>query len=86
MLNTATVVGVSANIFGSGFPPKYIPSFAWGGPDFGWREMILSKAFETATAMMKRRKKTLSECEKNILTEVFKYEEKQRQKFIRKNG
>ena len=31
MFNTGTVVGVSCNVFGTGFPPKYIPSFIWGG-------------------------------------------------------
>ena len=31
MFNTGTVVGVSANIFGSGFPRNIIPSFSWGG-------------------------------------------------------
>ena len=30
MFNTGSVVGVSCNIFGEGFPPKYIPSFCWG--------------------------------------------------------
>ena len=33
MFNTGTVVGVSSNVFGSGFPPKYVPSFSWGGSD-----------------------------------------------------
>ena len=31
MFNTGTVVGVSANIFGAGFPRNFVPSFAWGG-------------------------------------------------------
>jgi hypothetical protein len=31
MLNTGTVVGVAANVFGGGFPPKHVPGFAWGG-------------------------------------------------------
>ena len=31
MFNTGSVVGVSANIFGSGFPRNFIPSFSWGG-------------------------------------------------------
>ncbi len=31
MFNTGTVVGVSANIFGAGFPRNFIPSFSWGG-------------------------------------------------------
>jgi UDP-N-acetylglucosamine diphosphorylase/glucosamine-1-phosphate N-acetyltransferase len=33
MLNTGTVIGVGSNIFGGGFPPKFIPCFSWGGPD-----------------------------------------------------
>ena len=86
MLNTATVIGVSVNLFGSEFPPKFIPSFSWGGPTFGWREMILKKAFETASAMMKRRNKTLSQCEKNILTKVFEIEKPLRDKLIKKNA
>lgn len=30
MINTGTVIGVNANVFGEGFPPKVIPSFSWG--------------------------------------------------------
>lgn len=30
MFNTGTVVGVSANIFGAGFPRNFVPSFSWG--------------------------------------------------------
>ena len=29
-LNTGTVIGVCCNIFGEGFPPKYVPDFQWG--------------------------------------------------------
>ncbi len=84
MLNTATVIGVSANVFGSGFPPKFIPSFAWGGADFGWREMILKKAFETAETMMARRKKVLSECDKKIMEYIFHWEKNRRTKLTAK--
>jgi len=70
MLNTGTTVGVSANIFGGDFPPKYIPSFTWGGfkasPKFK-----LDKAFEVAKNMMSRRKIALSEKDKKILTYIF---------------
>jgi hypothetical protein len=41
MFNTGTVVGVAANVFGGGFPPKHIPAFAWGGAD-GLRPMTWS--------------------------------------------
>lgn len=28
--NTGTMVGIAANVFGTGISPKYIPSFSWG--------------------------------------------------------
>lgn len=71
MFNTGTVVGVSANIFGGDFPPKYIPSFAWGGgkdsPIFD-----LEKAFEVAQRVMERRGKNLTTFDKAILEKIFK--------------
>lgn len=70
MLNTATVVGVSANIFGGGFPPKHIPSFTWGGVDKTDR-FDKEKAFQVAENMMQRRKKELSDGDKAILTYIF---------------
>ena len=67
MFNTGTTVGVNANIFGAQFPPKYIPSYSWGGfpnsPKF-----MLQKAFEVGENMMKRRGLSLSEIDKDILT------------------
>lgn len=66
MLNTATVVGVSANIFGAGFPSKYIPSFTWGGAESTDR-FKLEKAYEVASNMMIRRSVTLTESDKKIL-------------------
>ena len=29
MFNTGTIVGVASNVFGEGFPPKFVPSFSW---------------------------------------------------------
>jgi UDP-N-acetylglucosamine diphosphorylase/glucosamine-1-phosphate N-acetyltransferase len=55
MFNTGTVVGVSSNIFGAGFPPKFIPSFSWGG-NGGIREYDFGKAIEVAEIVMNRRK------------------------------
>ena len=71
MFNTGTVIGVSANIFGSGFPRNYVPSFAWGG-SAGYSTYKLAKAFETATLVMERRGVDLDEIEKSILENVFK--------------
>lgn len=77
MFNTGTVVGVSANIFGDGYPRNFIPSFSWGGAA-GLTTFTLPKAFEVAEAVMGRRKLQLEEGEKAILTEVFRRTEKYR--------
>jgi len=69
MLNTATTVGVNANIFGAQFPPKYIQSYNWGGfPNSPKYKLI--KAFEVAENMMKRRNITLTNIDKKILTHI----------------
>ena len=66
MFNTATVVGVSCNIYGADFPPKFIPSFSWGG-SAGFVPFKFEKAVEYANNMMERRGLELSEEEVEIL-------------------
>jgi UDP-N-acetylglucosamine diphosphorylase/glucosamine-1-phosphate N-acetyltransferase len=70
MFNTGTVVGVSSNIFGDGFPRNFIPSFAWGGAS-GFTTYQVNKAFETATKVFERRKMAFDEVEQQILRHVF---------------
>lgn len=70
MFNTGTVVGVSSNVFGSGFPRTFIPSFQWGGAA-GFTEYNLEKAFATAERVMKRRGIDFDGAEKAILTAVY---------------
>ncbi|WP_420576749.1 GlmU family protein [Ekhidna sp.] len=70
MFNTGTTVGVSANIFGDGFPRTIIPSFAWGGSS-GFTTYQTRKAFETAEVVMKRRNKALTEADKAVLSHIF---------------
>jgi UDP-N-acetylglucosamine diphosphorylase/glucosamine-1-phosphate N-acetyltransferase len=70
MFNTGTVVGVSANIFGSGFPRNFVPSFSWGG-SAGFETFMLSKVFEVAERVMERRNIPLTQTDKDILTHVF---------------
>lgn len=72
MFNTGTVVGVSANIFGAGFPPTFIPSFSWGGAD-GFVEYKMEKVMETANLVMERREIELSREDKVILDHIFQY-------------
>jgi UDP-N-acetylglucosamine diphosphorylase/glucosamine-1-phosphate N-acetyltransferase len=66
MFNTATVIGVSCNIYGADFPPKFIPSFSWGG-SAGFVPFKFEKAVEYANNMMERRGLKLSEEEVEIL-------------------
>ncbi|MBC8265646.1 MAG: GlmU family protein [Flavobacteriales bacterium] len=70
MFNTGTVVGVSANIFGAGFPRNFIPSFSWGGAS-GFSTYNTDKAFEVAEIVMQRRNKYFDDIEKSILSYVF---------------
>ena len=70
MFNTGTVVGVSANVFGSGFPRNFIPSFSWGGFT-GFTTYITKKAFVTAKLAMERRHVEFDEKEEKILEHVF---------------
>lgn len=70
MFNTGTVVGVSANIFGGGYPRNYIPSFSWGG-HAGLSTYRLQKVYEVAEIVMKRRGLEFSQGEKDILAHVF---------------
>lgn len=70
MFNTGTVVGVSANIFGAGFPRNFIPDFSWGGAG-GLDVYTLPKMFETANKVFERRNIPFDEKEKEILKEIF---------------
>jgi UDP-N-acetylglucosamine diphosphorylase/glucosamine-1-phosphate N-acetyltransferase len=70
MFNSGTVVGVSASIFGDGYPRNFIPSFAWGGAA-GFTTYQLNKALDTAAKAMARRNLELNETEKSILKKIF---------------
>ena len=70
MFNTGTVVGVSANIFGSGFPRNFVPSFSWGG-HAGFTTYLTKKAFEVATVVMSRRDVEFTKQDAEILLHVF---------------
>jgi UDP-N-acetylglucosamine diphosphorylase/glucosamine-1-phosphate N-acetyltransferase len=70
MFNTGTVAGVSANVFGAGFPRNFIPDFAWGGAH-GFETYSLNKMIATAKKVYERRNIQLDEVEESILTEVF---------------
>lgn len=80
MLNTGTVIGVSANVYGAGFPRNFIPSFAMGG-NHGFKEYRLTATFEVANLVMQRRGVEFDEVEKNLLTEIFEMTKEYRKSF-----
>lgn len=77
MFNTGTVVGVSANIYGNGFPPKFVPSFSWGGSE-GFKTYRIEEAIEVAQRVYERRKMDFNATEQRILKHLFDFTTKYR--------
>jgi hypothetical protein len=71
MFNSGTVVGVNANIFGSGFQRNFIASFTWGGTS-GYTNYNLKKAIEVAELVYQRRNMVFDDTEKDLLANVYK--------------
>ena len=69
MFNTGTVVGVSSNIFGGDYQPKFFPSFKWGGQQY--TDYHYDKAVEVAQAMMQRRQKPFDKTEADLFNKVY---------------
>ena len=72
MFNTGTVVGVSANIYGAGFPRNFIPSFTWGGTG-GLETYPFNKAIDTMERVLARRQMLVSKEDRDILKFIFDY-------------
>jgi UDP-N-acetylglucosamine diphosphorylase/glucosamine-1-phosphate N-acetyltransferase len=70
MINTGTVIGVGCNLYGSGFPRQFVPSFSEGGAH-GYEIHPLKKVFSTAEKAMIRRNRVLTDEDQRILTVVF---------------
>lgn len=70
MLNTGTVCGLSANVFGADFPPKFIPSFSWGGAAVS-EIFLLDKAIALAEKVKHRRNQPFTQEEKDLFTYIF---------------
>lgn len=70
MFNTGTVIGVNANIFGSGFQRNFIPSFSWGGTS-GFKIYDIKKAIKVAESMYARRGLEFNATDKDILINLF---------------
>ncbi|MEX2608430.1 MAG: hypothetical protein WEA24_00680, partial [Gemmatimonadota bacterium] len=69
MLNTGTVAGVGANLFG-GMPPKYVPPFTWGAAaDAGPYD--IERFLPVAEKAMARRDIPLADGMRTILRGLF---------------
>jgi len=77
MFNTGTVVGVNANIFGSGFPRNFVPSYSWGGAS-GFTTYLTKKAFEVSKVVMARRNVEFTAQDEAILIHIFEETKKWR--------
>ena len=81
VLGTGAVVGACCNIFGADYPPRYVPSFTWGGMP-GFEEHNCNKAIETAVRVMARRGQTLSSGAEAVLRKVFELTRDERRVFL----
>ncbi len=80
ILNTGTVLGVGCNIFGADFPPKYIPSFSWGGAG-GLQEYRLEKCLQVARRVLGRRQLDLTAAGEQVIRHVFEETAGEREDF-----
>lgn len=80
MFNTGTVVGVSSNIFGQGFPPKYVPSFSWGAAGETFTTFGIDRAIEVARRVMARRKIELTSAEDRLFRKIFELTAEERRR------
>lgn len=67
--NTGTVVGANVNVFDSGFPPKFIPSFSWGGST-GFTAYNFDKAMEVCERVCARRKVVWTDEDVSIMRHI----------------
>ena len=65
--NTGTVVGCNCNVFGAGFPPKFIDNFTWGNEPYE-----LSKALNDLEGWQKLKGAKTSSAEKEKLITIYK--------------
>jgi UDP-N-acetylglucosamine diphosphorylase / glucose-1-phosphate thymidylyltransferase / UDP-N-acetylgalactosamine diphosphorylase / glucosamine-1-phosphate N-acetyltransferase / galactosamine-1-phosphate N-acetyltransferase len=71
MFNTGTIVGVSSNIAGSGFPPKYVPSFTWEAPGGAFTTYKIDRAIDVARRVMARRNVEFTGVEETLFRKIF---------------
>jgi hypothetical protein len=84
LFNTGTVVSVGCNLYGSDLPPKYIPSFTWGGNGH-YQEYQLDRFIQTAQRVMARRQVKMGDAYRQMLEIIFKQTAKERTRWNHQN-
>lgn len=69
MFNTATVLGVGVNVYGSGFQRNFLASFSEGSRA-GFNDVPMQKFFEIAERVMARRGVALTDVDKEIFMHI----------------
>ena len=72
MLNTGTIVGISSNLFGGGYQPKFLDSFSWADSSGTTTSYDIEKALHTAKISMKRRNVEMTGAYENLFKLHFK--------------
>lgn len=86
MFNTGTVIGTSCNLYGSDFPPRYVPPFSWGSPADGFTEYRLEKALAVAERVMERRDISFTDADRTLLETLFQRTRAERSAFTDARG
>jgi UDP-N-acetylglucosamine diphosphorylase/glucosamine-1-phosphate N-acetyltransferase len=68
LLDTGTVIGAGAHVFGPGRPPKHVPPFAWG---FGGEQLSRDGFLAVAERVMPRRQVDFSEGVRTSLGRIY---------------
>lgn len=69
-INTGTVIGVAANVFGQGLTPKFIPNFSWGAE--GLTRYDWTKAMDDIHCWKQLKGEELNDEEKLMLEVIYK--------------
>ncbi|MCK4666426.1 hypothetical protein KAU33_06740 [Candidatus Dependentiae bacterium] len=81
LLNTGSLIGVSANVFGGGIQPKFIPSFSWGGGE-NFKEYNPGKGVETNRTILSRRNKIFSKTFEQLYLNAFSITSSERKNLL----
>lgn len=86
LLNTGAVVGTMCLCMAAAGPlPKFIPSFTWFVNGFVTKGFGFNKLLETAAAAMSRRKRELTDLDRDLLRHAYELTAEQRMAAVRRD-